>query len=132
MNERRVEALVDSLINLTGSASNPDGNLHQIRNPIGLLSFSRPGKNELDSSGKRVFETWLAGYRAACFDLRLKCSGQSRAGLKTDDKLFNLLGVFGVDSKLAHKQVVNYLRRSLKDPEISTETPLSYFVQEPK
>ena len=128
--ERRVEALVDALINLAGSASNPDGVLHQSRNPIGLLSFSRPGKNEIDSEGRRIFDTWLAGYRAATFDVRLKCSGQSRAGLKSDDKLSNLLGVFKVDSKLSQKQIVNYLRRSLKDPDISTETLLSYFVEE--
>ena len=131
MNERRIEGLVDALSNLLGSTTNPDGVLHQIRNPIGLQSFSRPGKNEIDpNTGKRVFDTWLAGYRASAFDLRLKCSGESRAGLKKTDRLSNLLGVFGLDSKLAQKQVVNYLRRSLKDESISTDTQLSYFVEE--
>ena len=132
MNQRRTEALVDALINLLGSASNPDGALHQIRNPIGLLSFSRPGKQELDSEGRRVFDSWLAGYKAATFDLDLKCKGGSRAGLKTDDKLSNLLGVFKVTEKLGQTQVVRYLRRALKDENISLNTPLSFFVEEEK
>ena len=132
MNQRRTEALVDALINLLGSASNPDGALHQIRNPIGLLSFSRPGKQELDSEGRRVFDSWLAGYKAATFDIDLKCSGKSRAGLKSDDKLSNLLGVFKVSEKLGQTQIVRYLRRALKDENISLNTPLSFFVEEEK
>lgn len=132
MNERRTEALVDALAHLLGSVTNPDGELHQIRNPIGLQSFSRPGKNEIDDKGRRVFKSWLAGYRAACFDIDKKCSGESRAGLKKDDTLSNLLGVFRITEKLGQKQVVNFLRRSLKDENISTSTPLSFFVEEEK
>ncbi len=129
MSERRIEALVDSLVHLLGSASNPDSELHQIRSPIGLFNFSRPGKCTLDSKGRRVFGSWLAGYKAACFDIKTKCSGNSRARLKSDDKLENLLGVMGIKEKLGQEQVVKYLRRSLKNPSISRTTPLSYFVE---
>ena len=132
MNQRRTEALVDALVNLMGSASTPDGVLHQIKNPIGLMSFSRPGRQELDETGRRVFSSWLAGYKAATFDIDLKCSGKSRAGLKSDDKLSNLLGVFKVSEKLGQTQIVRYLRRALKDENISLNTPLSFFVEEEK
>ena len=71
MNQRRTEALVDALVNLMGSASTPDGVLHQIKNPIGLMSFSRPGRQELDETGRRVFSSWLAGYKAATASLRI-------------------------------------------------------------
>jgi len=130
MSERRIEALVDGLIHLLGSASNPDSELHQIRNCIGLMNFSRPGKCQIDLKGRRVFDSWLASYRASCYDIGLKCSGESRAGLKPTDTLSSLLGVFNIKEKLGQKQVINYLRRSLKNPDISVDTPLSYFVEE--
>ena len=123
----RIEALVDAISHLKGSTTNPDGDLYQIRSPLGLPSFSRPGMNEIDISGRRVFKTWLAGYRASCADLEIKVSGKSRAGLKEDDKLENLLRVLGVDQKLGQQQVAKFLRRALKDQSITMETPLTYF-----
>ena len=123
----RIEALVDAIAHLKGSTTNPDGELFQIRNPIGIMSFSKPGKNEIDTSGRRVFKTWLAGYRASVFDCEIKVKGESRAGLKKEDNLSNLLRVYGLTEKLAHQQVVKFLRRALKDQSITTETPLTYF-----
>ena len=123
----RIEALVDAIAHLKGSTTNPDGELFQIRNPIGIMSFSKPGKNEIDTSGRRVFKTWLAGYRASVFDCEIKVKGESRAGLKKEDNLSNLLRVYGFTEKLAHQQVVKFLRRALKDSTITTETPLAYF-----
>jgi hypothetical protein len=132
INERRIEGLVDALAHLKGSATNPDGGLYQIRNPIGMLSFSRPGKNEIDLSGRRIFKSWLAGYRAATYDVAIKVSGESRAGLKAEDKLSNLLGVYQVTEKLGQMQVVKFLRRALKDQTIGLDTPLTYFSEESK
>jgi len=126
----RIEALVDALCHLKGSTTNPDGDLYNIRNPIGMLSFSRPGKNEIDNQGRRVFKTWLAGYRAATFDVSIKLSGGSRAGLKAEDKLSNLLGTYQIAEKLGQQQVVKFLRRALKDQTITVETPLSFFAEE--
>jgi hypothetical protein len=123
----RIEALVDAIAHLKGSTTNPDGELFQIRNPIGIMSFSKPGKNEIDISGRRVFKTWLAGYRASVFDCEIKIKGESRAGLKKDDNLSNLLRVYGLTEKLAHQQVVKFLRRALKDSTITPDTPLAYF-----
>jgi hypothetical protein len=124
----KIEALVDALVDLLGS-SNPDGELYAIRNPTGLTSFSLPGKGELDESGRRIFKSWAAGYHAACYDARIKISGDSRAGVKKDDKLENFLRVMKID-KFSQKQVVEFLRRALEDQSITAETPLSYFREE--
>ena len=91
------------------------------------MSFSRPGKNEIDEQGRRIFTSWLAGYRAASFDLDLKVKGESRAGLKKDDLLENLLRVYQITEPAGQQQVVKFLRRALKDQEITRQTPLSYF-----
>ncbi len=132
MNERRIEALVDAIANLKGSTTNPDGILYQIKNPTGISSFSRPGKNTITEDGKRVFSSWLAGYRAACFDCQIKISGESRAGIKKEDRLENFLRVMGIEQKLGQQQVVKFLRRALKDQDITPETPLTYFQEESK
>ena len=129
MSERRIEALVDAIAHLRGSSTNPDSDLYQIRNPIGTMSFSRPGRNEIDTNGRRVFKSWLAGYRAAVFDLTIKCKGESRANLKPTDLLENLLRVLGITEKLGQDQVVKFLKRALKDQSIIRTTPLSYFVE---
>jgi hypothetical protein len=125
----RIEALVDAISHLRGSSTNPDSDLYQIRNPIGTMSFSRPGKNEIDSVGRRVFKTFLAGYRAAVFDLTIKCKGESRANLKPTDLLENLLRVLGITEKLGQDQIVKFLKRALKDPSLTTKIPLAYFVE---
>jgi hypothetical protein len=128
----RIEALVDAIAHLKGSLNNPDSDLYQIRNPLGLPSFSRPGKNEIDDQGRRVFSSALAGYRAATYDVLKKVSGESRAGIKVDDKLENILRVYGVDSKLGMDQVIKFLKRALKNQEISRQTPLSWFLEKSK
>ena len=130
MSVLRIEALLDSLAHLKGYSTTPDGELYQIRNPLGLGSFSRPGKNDIDSSGRRVFKSDLAGRRACLFDLDLKVRGESRAGLKKDDLLENLLRVYGVTELGGQKSAVKFLKRALKDENISITTPLTYFVEE--
>jgi hypothetical protein len=128
----RIEALVDAIAHLKGSLSNPDSELYQIRNPLGLPSFSRPGKNEIDDQGRRVFSSSLAGMRACLFDAEIKIKGTSRAGVKADDKLENLLRVYGVTETLGQTQVIKFLKRALKNQEISRQTPLSWFLEKSK
>ena len=123
----KIEALVDALAHLLGSSTNPDGELYAIRNPTGLISFSLPGKGEIDPQGRRIFKSWSAGYHAACYDARIKISGDSRSGIKKDDILENFLGSMKVDQKAGQQQIVKFLRRALKDQSITVETPLSYF-----
>ena len=124
----RLEALLDAIASLRGW-SNPESDAYQLRNPLLVQSFSRPGKNSIDLEGRRMFESELAGLRAGLFDLELKCKGESRAGLKAGDALENLLRVMNLTEKLGQQQVVKFLRRALKDPEITTTTPLSYFIE---
>ena len=122
----RLEALHDSIAALRGW-NNPESDCYQLRNPLLLQSFARPGKNEVDAKGRRVFNSSLAGVRAGLFDLQTKLSGESRANIKLTDNLSNLLRVYGLSEKLAHQQVVKFLKRALHDDSITPETPLSYF-----
>jgi len=122
----KLEALLDAIGNLKGMA-NPDSLTYQIKNPLHIRSFARPGKHEIDEEGRRIFPSWLAGYKASLFDLEMKVSGKSRAGLREEDKLSNLLRVYGLPEKLAQQQVCKFLKRALKDDTIHPETPLSYF-----
>jgi hypothetical protein len=131
MSVTRLEGLLDAIASLK-SWGNPDSVSYQIRNPLLIQSFSRPGKNEIDDEGRRVFSSSLAGIRAGLFDLQLKCSGESRAGLKKEDLLDNLLRVYGLTEKLGQEQVVKFLRRALKDQSINRTTPLSWFLEEGK
>lgn len=125
----RVEAIVDILGKLNGMGD-PESETYALRNPLLIRSFARPGKHETDEGGRRIFNSFLSGYKAALFDAQLKLGGKSRAGLKPDDGLSHLLGVYGIKEAGGVKSVVNFLRRALKDDSIDGHTLLSYFLQE--
>ncbi len=128
MSVSRIEALFDSLASLKGWSS-PDSEAYQLRNPLLVQSFSRPGKNEIDEKGRRIFTSSLAGIRAGLFDLEIKLKGESRAGIKSDDKLENILRVFGVTELGGQQQVVKFLKRALKIQDIKLTTPLTWFLE---
>jgi hypothetical protein len=75
-----------------------------------------------------VFSSYLSGYKAGLFDIELKITGKSRAGLTPESSLTQLLGVYGVKEPGGISTIVSFLRRALKDAEIKPTTPLSYFV----
>lgn len=127
----KIESIVDAIGNLNGT-NNPESDCYKLRNPLLIKSFARPGKHIIDDKGRRVFESFLAGYKAATFDVQLKASGKSRAGLKPTDTITALLGVYGLKEKLATDKVVNFLKKALQDTTISANTPLSYFIEEAK
>ena len=124
----RIEALFDALASLKGW-SNPDSQAYQLRNPLMVKSFSKPGKNEITGEGYRIFSTQLAGVRAGLFDLQLKISGKSRAGLKSTDLLENVLRVYGVVELGGQQAVVKFLKRALKTQDVSKTTPLTWFLE---
>lgn len=128
MTVQRIEALHDAISSLNGF-SNPDSVSYQIRNPLLVKSFSKPGKNSITEDGTRIFTSSLAGIRACLFDLEIKAKGQSRAGLKPDDLLENILRVYGIKELGGQQQVVKFLRRALKNQEIKLTTPLNWFVE---
>lgn len=123
-----IEALVDA-IGHTNGINSPESEAYRLRNPLLIRSFARPGKHLIDDKGRRVFDSFLAGYKAATFDVQLKVAGKSRAGLKPDDGIVNLLGCYGLKEKLAVDKVVNWLKKSLQDPTITANTPLAYFLR---
>jgi len=125
----RLEALHDAIASLRGW-NNPDSISYSLRNPLLVQSFSKPGKNEITEDGLRVFNTELAGIRACLFDLELKVSGKSRAGIKPDDLLENVLRVYGITERLGQQQIVKYLKRALKTQDVSVTTTLKWFLEE--
>jgi len=131
MSVSRLEALHDAIASLRGW-NNPDSASYQLRNPLLVKSYSRPGKNIITDDGSRVFSSELAGLRACLFDLELKVKGESRAGIKKDDLLENVLRVYGVTERLGQQQIVKFLKRALKTQDISVTTPLTWFLEEEK
>lgn len=131
MSVSRIEALHDAIASTKGW-TNPDSQSYQLRNPLMVRSFSKPGKNEITEDGYRVFSTQLAGVRAGLFDLDLKVKGKSRAGIKDSDLLENLLRVYGIIELGGQQAVVKFLKRALKTNDISPKTPLKWFIEEAK
>lgn len=126
---QKIECLVDA-IGRTNGMGDPESQCYRLRNPLLIRSFARPGKHETDEHGKRVFSSFLSGYKAGLFDIELKMTGKSRAGLTSASTLAQLLGVYGITEPGGVSTVVSFLRRALKDLEIKPTTLLSYFLQE--
>lgn len=123
----KIEAIVDAIGRLNG-VHNPESLAYQIRNPLLLVSYAKPGRHDVNGDGLRVFGSMLAGYKAGTYDVLLKIKGLSRAGLKPTDVLDNLLGCYRISEKAAKDNVVAFVRRALKDETVSVRTPLSYFL----
>lgn len=123
----KIECLIDA-IGFYNTMHDPESLAYRLRNPLLVKSFSRPGKNEIDNEGHRVFNSVISGYRACFYDAALKLEGRSRAGLKPTDKLHNILGCYGIKDAGAVSVVLKFLRRALQDPSVSADTPLSYFL----
>lgn len=128
MSVNKLEALFDAIASAK-KWSDPESDAYQLRNPLLVKSFSKPGKNNIDSEGRRVFGSALSGIRACLFDLEIKVKGESRAGLRKDDHLGNLLRVFGIREQMEQLRVVSFLKHALMTPSISRTTPLSFFLE---
>lgn len=128
MKINKIEAIVDAIGKLNGM-HNPESDAYLLRNPLMIKSFARPGKHETDEQGRRMFNSLLAGYKAATYDVKLKLEGNSRAGLKPNDCLENLLGVYNIKELGGISNVVSFLKRALKDESLTKRTPLAYFLE---
>lgn len=126
LNERRVEAMLDAISQLKGW-HNPESQVYQSKNPLGVKSFALLGRHEIDDEGRRVFPSQLAGIKACLFDLELKVRGESRAGLKVTDRISNLLRVYGISELLGQQQVLKWYRRAIKSTDVTLDTPLDHF-----
>lgn len=114
----KLEALADALA-FYHRAFDPESDAYKARNP-GLLRATQM-KHKRDENGKRVFDSYLDGYQALLFDLKIKCSGKSAAR----HPLFTLSDL--VQNKAAGKYLARFLTKALNET-ITAETSLSYFI----
>ena len=124
----RVETLVDSLARING-AHDPESEAYQIRNPLLLVSFAKPGKHDTDEKGRRIFSSYINGYKAGVYDVTLKCSGKSRANVDVNGTLTQLLKCYGINTRPAVDTVIAFIRRALKDQNVFFDTPISFFLE---
>jgi hypothetical protein len=130
--ERIFEHLVDAIGYAANDYADPGSLSYKLCSPLLLQSFALPGKHVINQDGLRVFETNTSGYKAACYDMRLKVTGMSRARLRPTDTLTNLLGVYRVKSPTSIKAVAEFLRKAMDDESIDPATPLKNFIESSK
>lgn len=127
IDQKKLESMFDAISQLKGF-HNPDSYCYQIKNPLMVKSFTQLGRHEIDDEGRRIFKSQLAGIKAGLFDLEMKVSGRSRAGLGEADKISNLLRVYGISELLGQQNVLKYYRRATKDNSVTLDTPLTHFL----
>lgn len=127
----KIEIIVDAIGKLNGCPNDPESEAYKLRNPLMLKSYARLGKHEVTTDGIRIFTSFLSGYKAATFDVSLKIGGKSRANIKSDSPLSQLLACYGIKTSVAIDNVVSFIRRALSDISITKDTPVSYFLDEP-
>jgi hypothetical protein len=107
-------------------AGDPLSEAYQLRNPLLLRAFNP--KHFRDDKGRRIFKTFIAGYENGLLDLKIKCSGQSRAKLTVDSPLVDLLHVYGQPTT-ALKSLVRFIRHALQDENIPENVKLGWFLE---
>lgn len=125
----RIEALADAVAALN-SWHDPDTTAYKLRNPGLLRSFAV--RHPADRYGRRIFSSWLDGYGALLYDLKTKCSGQSRSKLKTHSTIGELLVIGYSQPSSSTDLVVCHLTKALPEDHISDKTQLGFFVEEGK
>jgi hypothetical protein len=126
MTVKKIEALADAL-SFYNKAYQADSESYRLRNPLMLRNYAPPGKHKITDSGVRVFDSFLGGYKAALYDLKIKLGGESNSGIRPTDCLRNLLAVYQINQEQDILVVCYFLRKALADPTITALTPLSYF-----
>lgn len=120
----RLEALVAAFGHLNGM-HDPRSRAFRLRNPLLLKAFTV--KHEKDEEGYRVFNSFSAGIDNSLIDLRIKCSGNSNAHLKTTDTLRDLVKFFGNDAS-ATRSVKNFIRAALHTEDVFENTEIGWFL----
>jgi hypothetical protein len=123
---KRIEALADALA-VMNRAWDPESEAYKTRNP-GLLKWHHTFRHPVNENFVRIFTSFIGGYRALIEDLRIKASGENRSKLKPDSPLLHLVRVYGQPDTAAD-YLVKFLRRALRDEEISPETKLQFFLE---
>lgn len=121
----KLEALADAISACTGY-TDPASEEYQCRNPLALKALSP--KHEKTDSGLRVFKCFESGHKAALYDLKVKCAGDSKAKLSKDPLLKELLRCYSMPNQMVDYVAV-FLKKALQDETITGETPLHYFIE---
>lgn len=123
----KLEALADAIAGLN-DWTNPESDAYRLRNPGLLRSFTL--RHAADDNGWRIFPRLVDGYQALIYDLREKCSGQSRSKLKPTQTIADLLVKGYSQPRTAADYVLCFLRQALELKELSAQTPLKFFVED--
>lgn len=121
---KRVEALTDAFARMYGW-HDPKSVAYTLRNPLLLKAFTP--KHTHNENGYRIFSSFPSGYDNGILDLKIKCSGKSRAKLTPDNTLTDLVLCYGNPAGAAD-YIVNFLRQALQDLTITKNVPLSWFL----
>ncbi|SRR5258708_946549 len=129
---KRIEALADAIAYLN-KAYDPSSESYQLRNPglVRVYSFKHLAMS--DNNGRRIFTSFVGGYRCLVQDLTEKCSGDTRAKgrngkLKSTSPLTDLLLSFKLSKEDHIFEAVDFLNRALKDDSINASTQIEYFL----
>src|SRR5579859_62878 len=117
---KRLETLALCIAKFSGGFD-PEFPAFKSCNPGALKTFTVKRFMPSGEGGLRSFKSWTAGMEALVFDLKTKCSGNSRSRFKPDSKLADLLAVWGM--KVTRKPIL-YIRRGTGDNSVGNLTPL--------
>jgi hypothetical protein len=120
----RLEILALSIAKATGGFDSPESEAFKLRNP-GLLRTYRPEK-KTDSEHRRVFSSFMGGFKALTADLQAKCSGKNRK-ITPENSLSELLALLGFPNSQAVHKIVVFINRSLGNETVAGSTPISFF-----
>ena len=127
----KIEYLCDAIAEYAGS-HDPRSKAYKLRNPLALretrLVTGEGGKKVIQTGEMRSFRSWINGYEAGLFDLKLKCSGKSQSGVSQYSSISDLTRYYGMRDEAA-KGVADYLSFALEDQQISPETKLFVFLR---
>jgi hypothetical protein len=126
----KLEFLCDAIAEYTGS-HDPRSEAYKFRNPLALREKEviRDGNDkvvDVKFHGLRRFRSWVHGYEAGLYDLRVKCSGKHRT-LTEYSSIADLTAYYGLNGKATH--VADYLSFALEDDKITQDTKLFVFLK---
>lgn len=132
---KRIEALADGIAYLN-KMHVPTSDAFQLRNPALAKAYSFRHLGEVDNLGRRMFTSFIGGYRYLIQDLEWKCSGKSRAKgydgkLNSTSTLSDLLRSFHLDSMRDGNifTLIEFLNNALPGIEIDSQTQLGFFLE---
>lgn len=130
---KRIEALADC-VGFLNDVGNPESDSYQLRNPGLCRAHSFKHFGNTDDKQRRIFTSFIGGYRFLVQDLTWKCNGETRAKgdngkLKPTSSLAELLKSFNLSGLDKLMQGVTFLNLALNTEEITAETELKYFLE---